>query len=115
MRVGWVGNIARMGEREKCIQSLIEKSERKRTLRIFVDVVPNRNAPFAYPRSHLIVHLFPFATGMSRPAVGRGMKLTTHLHVVPRLRMRGDTPPFPNVLMTCFLAKERIHLYAVVF
>jgi len=26
---------------------------------------------------------------------GRGVKLTTHLHLVPRLRMNGATPPHP--------------------
>jgi len=27
---------------------------------------------------------------------GRGVKLTTHLHLAPRLRMRGAIPPLPN-------------------
>jgi len=27
---------------------------------------------------------------------GRGVKLTTHLHVMPRLGMRGAMPPLPN-------------------
>jgi hypothetical protein len=27
---------------------------------------------------------------------GRGVKLTTHLHLVPRSRMRGAIPPLPN-------------------
>jgi hypothetical protein len=27
---------------------------------------------------------------------GRGVKLTTHLHLVPRSRMRGAIPPFPQ-------------------
>jgi len=30
--------------------------------------------------------------GVKRP----GMKLTTHLHLVPRLRMRGAIPHLPN-------------------
>jgi hypothetical protein len=27
---------------------------------------------------------------------GRGMKLTTYLHLLPRLRMRGTIHPFPH-------------------
>ena len=32
----------------------------------------------------------------SREKNGRGMKLTTHLHLVPRLRMSGATPLLPH-------------------
>jgi hypothetical protein len=58
--------------------------------------------------------LFIFATAVSRPAVGStqphihwvpgslypginrtGMKLTTHLHLVSKMRMFGTMPPFP--------------------
>jgi len=36
------------------------------------------------------------------------MKLTTHLRLEPKLRMRGVIPPFPQyVFMTC-LIKQRI-------
>jgi hypothetical protein len=39
---------------------------------------------------------------------GRGVKLTTHLHLVPRLRMRGAVPPlFLYVFMVCCLVKHR--------
>jgi len=31
-----------------------------------------------------------------REESGRGMKLITHLHVVPRLKMRGALPPLPQ-------------------
>jgi hypothetical protein len=30
--------------------------------------------------------------------IARGVKLTTHLHLVPRSRMRGTIPPLPVVL-----------------
>jgi hypothetical protein len=35
---------------------------------------------------------------MSFPQVysGRGVNLTTHLHLVPKLRMRATIPPFPQ-------------------
>jgi hypothetical protein len=36
-----------------------------------------------------------------------GVKLTTHLHLVPRLRKRGVTPPNPCVFMVCCLIKHR--------
>jgi hypothetical protein len=32
---------------------------------------------------------------LSREQSGRGLKLTTHLHTVPRLRMSGDIPLVP--------------------
>jgi hypothetical protein len=36
------------------------------------------------------------------------MKLATHLHLVPRLRMRGAIPPLPHyVFMAWFLVKHR--------
>jgi len=39
---------------------------------------------------------------------GRGVKLTTHLHLVPRSRMCGILPPFPQyVLMAWCLVKHR--------
>jgi hypothetical protein len=34
--------------------------------------------------------------GVLSPGVGRSVKLTTHLHPAPRLRMREDIPPLPN-------------------
>jgi hypothetical protein len=49
-----------------------------------------------------------FATGYS----GRGVKLTTHLHLVPRLRMRGTITPFSQyVLVAWYLIKQRINLH----
>jgi len=42
------------------------------------------------------------------PGAGRGVKLTTHLHLVPRSRMRGAIPPLPRyVLMARCLVKHR--------
>jgi len=39
---------------------------------------------------------------------GRGVKLTTRLHIGPRLRMRGAIPPLLQyVFMACFLVKRR--------
>jgi hypothetical protein len=41
---------------------------------------------------------------------GRGVKLTTHLYLVPRSRMRGATPPLPQyVFMAWCLVKHRKH------
>jgi hypothetical protein len=40
---------------------------------------------------------YPTGTGNSFPEVQRsGMKLTTYIHLVPRLRMRGAILPFPH-------------------
>jgi hypothetical protein len=30
---------------------------------------------------------------------GRGVKLTTHLHLIPRLRIRGDITPLPRYVL----------------
>jgi hypothetical protein len=39
---------------------------------------------------------------------GRGMKLTTHIHLVPRSRMRGAIPPLPQyAFMAWCLVKHR--------
>jgi hypothetical protein len=41
-------------------------------------------------------------------ALSRGVKLTTHLHLVPRSRMRGAIPPLPlYVFMAWYLVKHR--------
>jgi len=43
----------------------------------------------------------PMGTGDLSRRRGRGAKLTTHLHLVPRLRKRGAIPPLPQyVFMT---------------
>jgi len=47
---------------------------------------------------------------LSRGYSGRGVKLTTHLHLVLRLRMRGAIPPLPHMsqcLMAWCLVKHR--------
>jgi hypothetical protein len=42
---------------------------------------------------------------------GRGLKMTTHLHLVPRLRMRVATPPFPQyVFMVWYLLNAQKQL-----
>jgi hypothetical protein len=39
---------------------------------------------------------------------GRGVKLTTHFHLVPRSRMRGDIPPVPQyVFLAWCLVQHR--------
>jgi hypothetical protein len=52
---------------------------------------------------------YPTGTGGSFPGVKRrGVKLTTHLHLVPRLRMRGDIYPLPlYIFMESCLVKHR--------
>jgi hypothetical protein len=49
--------------------------------------------------------------GVKRP----GVKLTTHLHVLPRLRMRGGIPSLPQCIFMalCFI-KQEIRLHGVV-
>jgi hypothetical protein len=43
---------------------------------------------------------------------GRGVKLTTHLHLVPRSRMRGSIPPLSQyVFMAWCLVKHRYNFY----
>jgi hypothetical protein len=51
--------------------------------------------------------------GGSHPGVKRpGVKLTTRLHLVPRLRIRGAIPPLSQyVFMACCLVKQQGHLY----
>jgi len=40
------------------------------------------------------------------------VKLTTRLHLVPRLRKRGAIPPHPHVSMTCaWLSTGTLHLF----
>jgi hypothetical protein len=43
---------------------------------------------------------YPVGTGALTPGVkrGRGVKLTTHLHLVPRLRIHGAIPPLQKCL-----------------
>jgi hypothetical protein len=38
---------------------------------------------------------------LPREQSGRGVKLTNHLHLVPRSRMHGAIPPFPNTPSWC--------------
>jgi hypothetical protein len=55
-------------------------------------------------------HLSNGYQGLSLPGGkrGRGVKLTTHLHLVLRSRMRGDIPPLPQyVFMPWCLVKHR--------
>jgi hypothetical protein len=41
---------------------------------------------------------------------GRGVKLTTHLHLVPRSKMRRAIPPLPQyVFMAWFLVKHKVN------
>jgi len=59
---------------------------------------------------------YPMSTGSSIPwgkAAG-GVKLTTYLHLVPRLRMRGALPPLPKYVMRWCLIKKEIRLHGVV-
>jgi hypothetical protein len=45
---------------------------------------------------------------------GRGVKQTTHLHLVPRSRMSGATPPLPQYAFIAWCsvkAQRRLHLY----
>jgi hypothetical protein len=44
---------------------------------------------------------------------GRGVKLTTHLHLVPRSRMRGAIPPLPQYafMAWCSVKKAQGQLY----
>jgi hypothetical protein len=61
---------------------------------------------------------YPMGTGGLFPRVqsGRGVKLTTHLHLVPRLRMREAIPPLPSyVFVARCLNKQRLRLHGVVF
>jgi hypothetical protein len=60
-------------------------------LRIFILATASRPALVANPASYSIV------TGgsLARIKPAGGVKLTTYLHLVPRL-MRGAIPPFPN-------------------
>jgi len=43
---------------------------------------------------------------------GRGVKLTTYLHLVPRLRMRGAIQPLPQYVLMgwCLVKKHRDNL-----
>jgi len=51
---------------------------------------------------------YPMGTGDSFQGYSsRGVKLITHPHVIPRLRIRGDIPPFPqHVLMVWCLVNH---------
>jgi len=45
----------------------------------------------------------------------RGVKLTTHLHLVPTFRMRGAIPPFSQYVFKAWcLIKQEIYLNGVV-
>jgi hypothetical protein len=44
---------------------------------------------------------YPMGTGGPFPGAKHKLKLTTHLHLVPRLRMRGVLPPPPYTFMAC--------------
>jgi hypothetical protein len=54
------------------------------------------------------VHRGLFPRGYS----GRGIKLTTHLHLAPRLIMRGAVPLLPHVFMAWYLVKHKESFYA---
>jgi len=43
--------------------------------------------------TQLLIQWVPEAGCLSSGLSGRGVKLTTHLHLVPRLRLRGAIPP----------------------
>jgi len=45
---------------------------------------------------------------------GLGMKLTTHLHLVPTLRMSGTIPPLPQYITANCLIKQEIHIHGMV-
>jgi hypothetical protein len=51
--------------------------------------------------------LFNSAAKIKHAIPGMGVKLTTHLHLVPRSRMCGAVPPLPNVFMPRRLVKPR--------
>jgi hypothetical protein len=54
-----------------------------------------------------VTHQASYRMG-TRGGAGRGVKLTTHLHVVPRSRMRGARPPLPQyVFIAWCLVKHR--------
>jgi len=66
-----------------------------------------------------VVHLFVFRQVNSQVVVLVSNvfhpKLATHLHLLPRLRMRGAIPPLPQyVFMVWCLIKQDIRLWAVV-
>jgi hypothetical protein len=56
--------------------------------------------------SHGYQGLFPWRQS------GKGVKLPTHLHLVPRSRVRGDIPPFPQyAFMAWCSVKAQGHFY----
>jgi len=58
----------------------------------------------------------PMGTRGSLGQSGRGVKLTTHLHLVQSLRMHGAISPLSQwVFMAWCLMKQRIHIHGAVF
>jgi hypothetical protein len=64
--------------------------------------------------------IFPFTTasrsalGPTQPPIrggknGRCVKLTTHLHLVPKSRMRGAIPPLPQYAVMAWCSIKRKH------
>jgi hypothetical protein len=48
-------------------------------------------------------------------ALSLGLKLTTQLHLLPRLRIHGATPPLSQYVFTAwYLIKQHIHLHDMV-
>jgi hypothetical protein len=44
------------------------------------------------------------------------MKLTAHLHLAPRLRMRGAIPPLlPHIFMALYLVKQRDNFNILIY
>jgi hypothetical protein len=74
----------------------------RRELGIFLFTTASRSAlgP-TYPLSNGTREFFPWVSS------GRGVKLTTHLHLVPRSRMRGSIPPLANIFVAWCLVKRR--------
>jgi hypothetical protein len=46
-------------------------------------------------------HIYPTGNGVLNSKIKRGVKLTTQLHVVPSLGMRGAKPPLPYTSSLC--------------
>jgi hypothetical protein len=75
----------------------------RRGLGIFLfTIVPRTALGLTQP----IIQWVPGALSLGQSV--RGVKLTTHLHLVSRSRMRGVIPPLPQyVFMEWYLAKHR--------
>jgi hypothetical protein len=52
---------------------------------------------------------------LRRYTIGRNVKLTTHLHLVPRLRMRGAVPPLPQYIFMPLCVYMYIYIYNLRF